>query len=50
MKLDKSNKLKIGLAAAVAILLAKLFVIQIVDERYKIEYSYCPCIQQSSAA
>ena len=39
MKLDKSNKLKIGLAAAVAILLAKLFVIQIVDERYKIDAS-----------
>ena len=36
MKLDRSNKLKIGLAVAVAIILTKLFVIQIFDEIYKI--------------
>ena len=39
MKLDKPNKLKIGLIVAVAILLARLFVIQIVDEKYKIDAS-----------
>lgn len=39
MKLDRSNKLKIGLAVAVAIILTKLFVIQIVDESYKIDAS-----------
>ena len=39
MKLDRSNKLKIGLAVAVAIILAKLFVIQILDESYKIDAS-----------
>lgn len=39
MKLDKPNKLRIGLAIAVLIILAKLFVIQIVDEKYKIDAS-----------
>ena len=39
MKLDKSNKLKAGLAVAVSIILAKLFVIQIVDESFKIDAS-----------
>ena len=39
MKLDKPNKLKIGLAAAVAIILVRLFVIQIIDEKYKIDAS-----------
>ena len=39
MNLDKPNKLKIGLAVAVAIILVRLFVIQIIDERYKIDSS-----------
>ncbi len=39
MKLDKSNKLKLGLAVAVAVLLGRLFVIQIIDEKYKIDAS-----------
>lgn len=39
MKLDKPNKLRIGLAIAVLIILARLFVIQIVDEKYKIDAS-----------
>lgn len=39
MKLDRSNKLRIGLAVAVAIILTRLFVIQIVDEKYKIDAS-----------
>ena len=39
MKLGKSNKLKIGLTIAVMIIIAKLFVIQIVDEKYKIDAS-----------
>ena len=39
MKLDKANKLRIGLGVAVGIILAKLFVIQIVDEKYKIDAS-----------
>ncbi len=39
MNLDKPNKLKIGLAVAVAIILVRLFVIQIIDERYKIDAS-----------
>ena len=37
MKLNRENKLKIGLVVAVAIILTKLFVIQIVDNRYKID-------------
>ena len=39
MKLDKSNKLKAGLVIAISILIVKLFVIQIVDEKYKIDAS-----------
>ena len=39
MKLDRSNKLKIGLGVAVAIILSRLFIIQIVDEKYKIDAS-----------
>lgn len=39
MKLDKPNKLRIGLAIAVLIILVRLFVIQIVDEKYKIDAS-----------
>ena len=39
MKLDKPNKLRIGLAVAVLIILARLFVIQIVDESYKTDAS-----------
>ena len=39
MKLDKKNKLLVGLGAAAAILLIKLFVIQIVDDKYKIDAS-----------
>lgn len=37
MKLNRENKLKIGLVVAVAIILTKLFIIQIVDNRYKID-------------
>ena len=36
MKLNRENKLLIGLCAAAAILLAKLFSIQILDDRYKL--------------
>ncbi len=39
MKLDKPNKLRIGLAVAIMIILARLFVIQIVDESYKTDAS-----------
>lgn len=37
MKLNRENKLKIGLVVAASILIAKLFVIQIVDDKYKID-------------
>ena len=36
MKLNRENKLLIGLCTAAAILLAKLFSIQILDDRYKL--------------
>ena len=36
MKLNRKNKLLIGLCTAAAILLAKLFSIQIVDDKYKL--------------
>lgn len=39
MKLTKDNKLLIGLGIAVFVLLAKLFAIQIVDDKYKIDAS-----------
>ncbi len=39
MKLSRDNKLKIGLGVAVSILLVRLFVIQIVDDKYKIDAS-----------
>ena len=39
MKLDKKNKLLAGLLAAAIILLTKLFVIQIIDDKYKIDAS-----------
>lgn len=37
MKLNKENKLKIGLITAALILLSKIFVIQIIDDKYKID-------------
>ena len=36
MKLNRENKLLIGLCTAVLILLAKLFSIQIIDNKYKL--------------
>lgn len=39
MVLDRKNKLLIGLGAAVLVLLVRLFVIQIIDDRYKIDSS-----------
>jgi penicillin-binding protein 2 len=36
MKLNRENKLLIGLCTAAAILIAKLFSIQIIDDRYKL--------------
>jgi len=36
MKLNRENKLIIGLCTAVAILIARLFSIQIIDDRYKL--------------
>ena len=37
MKLNRENKLLIGLCTAAAILIAKLFSIQILDEEYKLD-------------
>lgn len=39
MVLDRKNKLLIGLGAAVLVLIGRLFVIQIIDDRYKIDSS-----------
>lgn len=39
MRLDRQNKLLIGLAVVTAILIIRLFVIQIIDEKYKIDSS-----------
>lgn len=39
MVLDRKNKLLIGLGAAVLVLIVRLFVIQIIDDRYKIDSS-----------
>ena len=39
MILDRRNKLLIGLSVVAAILIAKLFVIQIIDDKYKIDAS-----------
>ena len=39
MKLDRTNKLLTGLALAAAILVGKLFYIQIIDDSYKIDAS-----------
>ena len=39
MVLDRKNKLMIGLGTAVLILMVRLFVIQIIDDRYKIDSS-----------
>ena len=36
MKLNRKNKLLIGLCTAAAILIAKLFSIQIIDDKYKL--------------
>lgn len=37
MKLNRKNKLLIGLGATAAILLTKLFIIQIIDDKYKLD-------------
>ena len=37
MKLNRKNKLLIGLGATAFILLARLFSIQIIDEKYKLD-------------
>ena len=39
MKLDRANKLRIGLVIMAGILIARIFYIQIVDDRYKIDAS-----------
>ena len=39
MKLERSNKLRIGLLIMAGILIAKIFYIQIIDDRYKIDAS-----------
>ena len=39
MILDRRNKLLIGLGIVAAILIARLFVIQIIDNKYKIDAS-----------
>lgn len=39
MKLDRTNKIKAGLLIAALVLIVKLFVIQIVDDEYKINAS-----------
>ena len=39
MVLDRKNKLLIGLGVAVLVLIVRLFVIQIIDDRYKIDSS-----------
>ena len=40
MKLNRTNKLIIGLCTAAAILIAKLFSIQILDKEGKNEYNF----------
>ena len=37
MKLNRKNKLLIGLGITALILLSKLFVIQIIDDKYKLD-------------
>ena len=37
MKLNRKNKLLIGLCTAAAILIGKLFSIQIIDDSYKMD-------------
>ena len=37
MKLNRENKLLIGLCTAAGILIAKLFGIQIIDDKYKMD-------------
>ena len=39
MKLDRTNKIRAGLLIAALILVSRLFVIQIVDDKYKIDAS-----------
>ncbi|MDY5570284.1 MAG: penicillin-binding protein 2 [Candidatus Cryptobacteroides sp.] len=39
MKLERANKLRIGLLIMAGILIAKIFYIQIIDDRYKIDAS-----------
>ena len=39
MKINKQNKIIAGLAVATLILIVRLFVIQILDDSYKIEAS-----------
>ena len=39
MVLDRKNKLLIGLGVAVLALIVRLFIIQIIDDRYKIDSS-----------
>lgn len=39
MKLDRANKLRIGLVIMAGILIARIFYVQIVDDRYKIDAS-----------
>ena len=36
MKLNRENKLLLGLCAAAAILIIKIFSIQIIDDKYKL--------------
>ena len=39
MKLERANKLRIGLLIMAGILIAKIFYIHIIDDRYKIDAS-----------
>lgn len=39
MKLDRTNKMLTGLGIVAAILIVKLFIIQVVDDKYKIDAS-----------
>ncbi|MCM1502141.1 MAG: penicillin-binding transpeptidase domain-containing protein [Bacteroidales bacterium] len=47
MKLDRPNKLLIGLGITAAILIARLFVIQIIDDKFKIDASNNSMVYQT---
>lgn len=47
MKLDRTNKMLTGLGITAVILIARLFVIQIIDDRYKIDASNNSMVYQT---